>query len=741
MANGAEVARAYVTIVPTMQGAQAEITKELTGVTDAAAKSAGDSGGSNFGSSFASAIKGTATVITGALVAATTAAVGAATAAGKAFIDAAKDTAAYGDTVDKASQRLGISRQSFQELDYVLNLCGTSMDSMSAGFKTLNNKIADARSGSEDAMNMFTSLGISMEDVANLSTEDLFTAVINGLQDMEEGADRAALANDFFGRSGQTLAPLLNMTSEEMQGAIDTANEYGMILSDEGVSASADFTDSLTTMNKTVKGLKNTMMANFLPAMSGIMDGISQIFSGDRAGAVLIKDGITDLIGKVATYAPLFFDLTETIVSALFDGFAPMLPQAVESVFSFLNMAITQITLMIPQLTPVIQQGIRGVMTAVFNSLPIIINALLELTTELVTWLASDRNVYSLVSGIMQLVSILADSLSDVLPVLLPAIINIIGQVAEAISEPANVEMILNSVLLIIGAVVMALVESLPEIGYLVTETFLNLVDLMADFWEWIVPIVTDGIEWVVNKVTGWTNSIKSALTSFANNVKSRIVSWITNIKNTITNWITTIKTGVLNFFENLKSGIQNAFNFIGNSISNVKTKVGTLVSGIISTIAQLPSRVISIGRDLIAGLWNGINDKVSWLTERIRSMGNNITKAIKRVLGIASPSKVWKKEIGVNLALGLGAGYIEGMEDVKEDMTESMDDLTVSMNNDIKAYSPDTATVSENNSIYNGGNVTINVYGAEGQDINDLARTIAQKLEDMTRRKELAYA
>ena len=696
MANGAEVARAYVTIVPTMQGAQAEITKELTGVTDVAAKSAGESGGSNFGTNFASAIKGTAAVITGALVAATTAAVGAATAAGKAFLDAAKSTASYGDTVDKASQRLQISRSAFQELDYVLQLCGTSMDSMSAGFKTLNNKIADARNGSEEATAMFTALGISMDEIQNLSTEDLFKAAINGLQDMGESADRAALANDLFGRSGQQLAPLLNMTSEEMNDAIKTANEYGMILSDEGVAASAQFTDSMTTMEKTVEGLKNTMMVNFLPAMSEVMDGMSAIFAGDESGADLIQRGVANLISQVTKYAPMFFQLAQTIISALIDGFAPMLPQAVAGIFSFLNMAISKITEMTPQLTPVIQQGIQGVMSAVFNALPIIIRALLQLTMDLVTWLASGDNVTVLVNGILDLVSILADSLAEAMPILLPAIIEIIGQVAVALTEPSNVEMILNSILYLVGSIATTLIQSIPKIISIVGQLFTNI-------W---------------NRMQSENNKILSGVTSF------------------LTNMINKVK----GLFENIKTSVVNVFTHIQNSISTIKTKMGTIVSGIISTIGTLPSQVVSIGKNLITGLWNGINDKVDWLTNKIRSMGSAITKAIKKVLGIASPSKLWKNEVGAMLALGLGEGYMDTMEDVKEDMAMSMNDLTYSMNGTVTANGVD-GSLANNSSVYNGGNVTINVYGAEGQDVSALADIIAQKLGDMTRKKERAYA
>ena len=119
MADGGmiEIAKATVTIVPNMAGSQSEITSQLTGVMKEASEAAGSEGGSAFGTNFAGAIKASAAIISAALTAATAAAV----ATGAAFINAAKETAAYGDQVDKMSQKMGnFSKSAYQEWDYIL---------------------------------------------------------------------------------------------------------------------------------------------------------------------------------------------------------------------------------------------------------------------------------------------------------------------------------------------------------------------------------------------------------------------------------------------------------------------------------------------------------------------------------------------------------------------------------------------------------------------------------------------
>jgi hypothetical protein len=146
---------------------------------------------------------------------------------------------------------------------------------------------------------------------------------------------------------------------------------------------------------------------------------------------------------------------------------------------------------MVPQLAPVIVEGIKGVATALFSALPVLVQALIEMSQELVLWLSSGNNVKIFIDGILQLVSILAEGLADSLPILLPAIVNIIGQIADSLTDPKNVNMILKSILYIVGAIVVALVKALPEIGGVVVQLSLNITNQLKSWGEGIIGFFT----------------------------------------------------------------------------------------------------------------------------------------------------------------------------------------------------------------------------------------------------------
>ena len=522
--GGFEIAKAYVTIIPSFKDGQTTIRKELGDVTDSASKEAGEKSGKSFGNAMAKGLRATATVIAGAMAAVTAGAV----AATKTFVDTAKQTAAYGDEVDKTSQKLGLSAKAYQEWDYVMKIAGTEMSSMTTGLKTLTNKLDDAKNGSESAQAMFSALGISMEDISTMSREDLFKATIQGFQGMADSTERAALANDLFGKSGQNLAPLFNMTADETQGLIDKANDLGMVMSDEGVKGSASFTDAMTTLNGTITGLKNNLMTQFMPSLTEVTEGLAEAFSGK--GTAKLTSGIKNLIKQFQSVAPDLFRAVKEIGESLIQSIGPMLPDLVSMMFSLVVSAITTLTAMTPQMMPAITAGLEGIMSAVISALPVIISGLTTLLLELCNWL-SQGGAVQLVDGIVMMITTIIDNFALILPPLLNAVISVVGEVAKALTKPSNVEMVVQSILVIIGAVAVAIGGALPTIWNMIKGVLTNLGELLGNNIYSAVTTIKTAFTTIIDTVKGWGDSIKQRFTSIFENARNIVKSAIDKIK------------------------------------------------------------------------------------------------------------------------------------------------------------------------------------------------------------------
>ena len=183
--------------------------------------------------------------------------------------DLVVESANYGDTIDKQSQKLGISARAYQQWEAVLQHSGSSMSSMSFTFKTLANAAQDA---TDDQVAAFERLGMSMDEVKNMSTEDIFANVIAGLQGMEEGTERTAIATDLLGRGAMELGPLLNTSAEETQAMIDRVDALGGVMSNDGVKAAAAFSDAWQDFTTILEGKTRNAAATVLPILTDIIE-------------------------------------------------------------------------------------------------------------------------------------------------------------------------------------------------------------------------------------------------------------------------------------------------------------------------------------------------------------------------------------------------------------------------------------------------------------------------------------
>lgn len=387
---------------------------------------------SGFGDKLKGALATGAKVGGAALAAAGTAAA----ALGKELYEGVGNLAAYGDNIDKMSQKLGMSREAYQEWDAIMQHSGTSIESMSASMKTMS---AAAESGSD----AFEKLGISQKEVESLSKEDLFSKVITGLQGMEEGTERTYIASQLLGRGATELGALLNTSAEDTEAMRQRVHELGGVMSDEAVQSAAAYQDSLQDMQTAMTGLKNGILADFLPSFTMVMDGLTEIFGGDSGtGVGMIKEGITSIGDTISEALPDIISKGGEIMSGLLSAIVENLPAFLDTGFQLIGQMISGISANLPNIiNTIVQMGTKmlssliqrlpeflamgvkflgSLLSGIVQAIPTILTSLGQLVSDMVKsftsfdWLSLGKSIIDgIVAGIRNFGGAIANTLKE----------------------------------------------------------------------------------------------------------------------------------------------------------------------------------------------------------------------------------------------------------------------------------------------------------------------------------------
>ena len=233
----------------------------------------------------------------------------AATAAGVAVWKMAENAAGATDTIDKMSQKIGISREAYQELDFICSQSGTSVDTLQMGIKTLTNQMQSAAGGTKTATAMFDKLGVSIYD-SNGQLKDQETMMweaLSALQAVENQTEKAALANDLFGRSGSELMPLLNGEAGSMEAMREQAHALGLVLSDEAVNSGVLFTDTVDQAKRALSAIGTQIGVSLMPIIQKVLDWV-------LANLPVIKETASSVFDTISTATNFLVDLFQTIV-------------------------------------------------------------------------------------------------------------------------------------------------------------------------------------------------------------------------------------------------------------------------------------------------------------------------------------------------------------------------------------------------------------------------------------------
>ena len=540
----------------------ATLSLDSSGYTEGLAEA--EAQGEDFGTSLSTGLATAARVGAVAIAATTTAVV----AASGAFVNGVASVAEYADHIDKQSQKMNMSAEAFQEWDFIMQHNGTTIDQMQASIKTLS---AAVESGSD----AFTELGMTQEEVASMSGEELFSATITALQGIEDETTRTYLAGQLLGRGATELGPLLNMTAEETEEMRQQVHELGGVMSDEAVKAGAQFQDSLQNMQTAFSGVKNTLLSEFLPSFSTVMDGLAAIFSGDSSGLELVRQGVNDFAAQMNETMPVFLEIGGEIIGVLGDALVENLPTIISTGADVMNKLVQGLISNLPALISAAVLLITEVTKGLIDAAPQLMSAAIEIIMYLGEYLSEEAPnlIDSAVDVIIQLVEMLTDP--DNVETLLGAALDIILAIAEGLIE--NAPELIGAVVVAVGNIVVALAESLPTIAEKVS-TFIS--ELGEDLGNWLYDMFGSGLVDVVDGLASWWDEF----VDFSGDVLDNFVDLGADIIETIVDFMG--GAGLAFNFDDIMASVgdfgADVIETIFNAFETVKTTVSDAIDALI---------------------------------------------------------------------------------------------------------------------------------------------------------------
>ena len=558
-------------------------------------------------SGFESGLKRAGKIAGSALTGATMAVAAGTALMTKKLVDGANKTADYADHVDKMSQKIGISAESYQKWDYVMKRAGGNVDSLKMGMKTLSQQ-------AEKNSDAFQKLGISQEEVASLSQEELFEKTVKGLSSMEQGTERAALASQLLGRAGADMGPLLNEGSKAIEEQMKIAETYGMVMPDAAVKAGAAFKDSVTTMQMTFTGMKNRMMGEFLPALTQVTDGLAKLFAGDMSGTEELSNGVSEMVNKISEVVPKIMEvggsILEALATAILDNLPTLIPVFTQIILSIVEYLINAA----PQLINAGLQLLTALGQGIIQNLPTIIQAAVKLIQTLITGIG--QALPQLINGAGMIITELANGLSQALPTLIPAVVEVVLAIVEALID--NIDVVIDAGIQIIMAIADGLIQALPilieKIPVIISKLFNALVQNAP-------KLLSAGIQ-LIGKLAAGIGAAVGQVISAAGRV---IKSLVSGIAKGASQMLAKGKELVRKFIDGIK-------NFFGQVKSVGSQVIDQAKSGITSKI----SSALSWGRDLMSNFIQGIRNKIGELTSVLSGVGGKV----KALFGHSHPTE-----------------------------------------------------------------------------------------------------
>jgi hypothetical protein len=231
------------------------------------------------------------------------------------FLALANQTANWAQEMEKLRKVTGLSYDSLQRFENVATQTQIDISSVTMAIRFMTNRMEDLQNPSSKAGKALREIGVSATDAAgNLKPMDtLIWEVIEGLQNIENPTVRNALAFQMMGRGAYQLAPILALTSTEMQKLKQNVS----IFTESEMESMIDYGDKLDEINVRLKKLTHSIGHDLMPATKAWADLLIHVFSEETGTGKSIQQfaSALGLIARVIDISLYALDAFQAYIS------------------------------------------------------------------------------------------------------------------------------------------------------------------------------------------------------------------------------------------------------------------------------------------------------------------------------------------------------------------------------------------------------------------------------------------
>lgn len=484
----------------------------------------------------------------------------------------------------------------------------------------------------------------SISDIRNVTAQ----LAANGVQGFDKLAEAAGNLNAVAGGNAETFSSV-GMVLTQTAGAGKLTTENWNQLADAIPGASGKLQEAM---------LKNgAYTGNFRDAME------KGEISADEFNQAIMDLGMTDVAKEAATS-------TSTIEGAMGNLEASVVGVGTTILDQFKGPLTSGISMLAQGIS-----GLSGVFTGLVQTIgPILsqIGTTFQTAFQPVVEIVQSQ----LLPALQPLMSALQNLGSAIMPIIMTAIQTIAPVLSTLVSN-------IGQTMSVIATAVTPVINNIAALIQAVLPAIQSAFQIWGTYIQGVINAVFPFIQTVVTSVMNVVNAIISTVLAAINGDWSGVWEGIQNIVSSVWNGIQSIVSGAINavsgVISSVLNGISGIFSSVWNGIkgavssawSGITSAVSSGVSSMMNFITSIPSRImgvfsgagswlLSAGQNIIQGLINGIKNAIGGAISAVKDAVGGIIDGAKSLLGIASPSKVFDREIGRMIPAGLGRGVSE---------------------------------------------------------------------------------